>query len=145
MSKSNLQEVKKKNKNKTIKSTRIVHVSKQLLSIVKWHIDKFNIKEGLLFKDTTGRKPVSAKWISRKFRKLLTLNGYDENFCRVHDLRGQFVDIMHYLGVTTEYIAREVGHSNVTTTSKIYTQILNEVHTEANNKMDNILFNNQEK
>jgi len=49
---------------------------------------------------------------------------------------------MHYCGIFTEYIAREVGHSNTATTSKIYTEILDEVHIEANKKMDEKLFNN---
>ena len=35
-----------------------------------------------------------AKWIERRFTKLLTLCGYEENFCRVQDLRGQYVDIL---------------------------------------------------
>jgi len=47
-----------------------------------------------------------AKWIERRFAKLLTLCGYDENSYRVHDLRGQYVDIMHLCNVPTEYISR---------------------------------------
>lgn len=129
-----------KNRNKTLESTRIVHISEKMLEILEWHMKYFNIAEGLLFQDSKGR-PVSAKWVSRKFRKLLKLNGYEENFCRVHDLRGQYVDIMHYCGIPTEYIAKEVGHSNTSTTSNIYTQILQEVPIEANKRMDNELFN----
>lgn len=121
------------------KSTRIVHVSDKMLEILKWHINEFNIKEDFLFEDMTG-KPVSAKWISRKFKKLLKLNNFEEDFCRVHDLRGQYVDIIHYCGIPTEYIAKEVGHSNTSTTSNIYTQILQEVPLEANERMDNKIF-----
>ena len=47
---------------------------------------------------------------------------------------------MHLLGVSTEYISRAVGHSNVLTTSRAYTQILNELPVEANIKMDEKLF-----
>lgn len=128
-----------KNRNKTPGSTRIVHLSKVMSAILKWHIQEFHISSGLLFKDINN-KPVSAKWVSRKFKKLLNQNGYDENYCRVHDLRGQYVDIMHSCGIPTEYISREVGHSNTATTSNIYTQILDEVPVEANRKMDEKLF-----
>lgn len=128
-----------KNRNKTAESTRIVHVSEKMLEILKWHIKEFNVKEGFLFVDMNGM-PVSAKWVSRKFKKLLKLNGFEEDYCRVHDLRGQYVDIMHYCGISTEYIAKEVGHSNTATTSNIYTQILQEVPIEANKRMDNELF-----
>lgn len=128
-----------KNRNKTPGSTRIVHLSKVMSTILKWHIQEFHISSGLLFKDINN-KPVSAKWVSRKFKKLLNQNGYDENYCRVHDLRGQYVDIMHSCGIPTEYISREVGHSNTATTSNIYTQILDEVPVEANRKMDEKLF-----
>lgn len=128
-----------KHRNKTKESTRIVHTSDKMLEILKWHMEKFSISQGLLFQDLKGR-PVSAKWVSRKFKKLLKLNGFEEDFCRVHDLRGQYVDIMHYCGISTEYIAKEVGHSNTATTSNIYTQILQEVPIEANKRMDNELF-----
>ena len=126
-------------RNKTRESTRIVHMSEKMIEIVKWHLETFNIKQGFLFEDMTG-KPVSAKWVSRKLKKLLKLNGFPDDYCRVHDLRGQYVDIMHYCGIPTEYISKEVGHSNTATTSNIYTQILNEVPIEANQRMDKKLF-----
>lgn len=116
-----------------------IHLSASMSAILRWHIQEYNIQAGLLFKDSND-KPVSAKWVSRKFKKLLNLNGYSEDYCRVHDLRGQYVDIMHSCGVPTEYISREVGHSNTATTSNIYTQILKEVPIEASRRMDEKLF-----
>lgn len=130
-----------KDRTKTIGSTRLVHPSTKTLEIIKWHLDTFNIQSGFLFPDTNGNKPVSAKWVSRKFRQLLKLNDYPENYCRVHDLRGQYVDIQHAVGTPTELIAKEVGHSRTSTTSDIYTQILAEVPKEMNNRMDARLFN----
>lgn len=128
---------------KTIDSTRIVHPSNMTLKIIKWHLEYFNIEDGLLFKDSNGN-PVSAKWVSRRFRKLLSTNNYPENYIRVHDLRGQYVDIQHLIGAPTEHIAKEVGHSRTSTTSDIYTQILSEVPKEMNNRMDNIIFRKEE-
>ena len=129
-----------KDRNKTKESTRIVQISDMTIDIIKWHVQTYNIKQGFLFKDTKGN-PVSATWVRRKFIKLLELNGYAKDYCRVHDLRGQYVDLMHSCGIPTEYISRQVGHSNTSTTSNIYTQILKEVPLEANKRMDEKIFN----
>lgn len=129
-----------KDRNKTRESTRVIHPSKATLEIIKWHIQSFNIKMGFLFLDSTGKKPVSAKWVSRKLKKLLIICGYEEDYCRVHDLRGQYVDIQHAVGTPTEQISREVGHKRTSTTSDIYTQILAEVPVEMNKRMDERIF-----
>lgn len=130
---------KLKNRTKTIGSTRIVHISLKVRGIIKWHIRKYEIFTGFLFKDSIGQ-PVSAKWVSRKFKNLLKLNGYPEDFCRVHDLRGQYVDIMKAIGISTSYISREVGHSRTSTTDMYYTQILEEVYEMATTKLDEKIF-----
>ena len=128
-----------KDRNKTVDSTRMVHPSIKTLEAIKWHMETYNIKAGLLFPDSNGN-PVSAKWVTRRFRRLLLLNDYPEDFCRVHDLRGQYVDIQHSVGTPTEQISKEVGHSRTATTSDIYTQILDEVPKEMNNRADNVVF-----
>jgi len=129
-----------KNRNKTIESTRIVHPSEKVLEIIRWHLNQYNIKEGFLFLDKTKQKPVSAKWLSRRFQKLLELNGYPKDYCRVYDLRGEFVDLMHANKVPLAYISKEIGHSNINTTIKHYTQLLDEVSIDANRRMDEALF-----
>lgn len=129
-----------KNRTKTKTSTRTIQVSTKVLDVLKWHIKYFGIEDASHLFITTKNNIVNAKWVERRFKTLLKANGFDTKYCRVHDLRGQYVDIMHLLGVSTEYIARAVGHSNVSTTSRVYTQILNELPIEANTKMDNILF-----
>lgn len=129
-----------KNRTKKEASTRIVDISEQVLNIIQWHINEFEISnDDFLFKNSKG-DIVGAKWIERKFRALLIECGYDENYCRVHDLRGQYVDIMHLCGVPLEYISRQVGHSNTIVTSKIYTQILHELPVQANALLDDKIF-----
>ncbi len=126
-----------KNRLKTSSSTRVVHPSNMVLEAIQWHMDTYNIRSGLLFKNSKGN-PVSAKWVWRRFNTLLEINGYPEKYCRVHDLRGQYVDLQHLVGTPTEQIAREVGHSRTSTTSDIYTQILDEVPVTMNRKMDSL-------
>lgn len=130
-----------KQRNKTVGSTRISHLSENTLNIIKWHILKYEIFSGLLFKGKYD-KPVSPNWVNKMFKNLLELNGYPRDFCRVHDLRGQYVDVMKALGAPTSHISREIGHSRTSTTDDIYTQILNEIPKDYNKKMDEKLFGN---
>ena len=46
---------------------------------------------------------------------------------RVHDLRGQYIDLGHKLGLPTVYLSRQVGHARTSTTTDIYSQILEDV------------------
>ena len=131
-----------KDRTKTEGSTREVTISPMVYSIIQWHINEFNIKpEDFLYKAEKGGM-IYAKWVERKFQKLLKLCGYPEDYCRVHDLRGQYVDIMHLCGTPIEYISRQVGHSSSTVTSKVYTEILNELPVEATKRMDSLVFGN---
>lgn len=78
----------------------------------------------------------ASSMLARCWESALLVNVDNDTYCRGHDIRGQYVDIMHYCGIPTEYISKEVGHSNTATTSNIYTQFLNEVPIEANQRMD---------
>lgn len=131
-----------KDRTKTRASTRLVNFSDTIGEIIKWHIKKQAICQGLLFRSSKENKPVSPKWIKRKFNLLLLLSGYPENYMRVHDLRGQFVDLLHTLGLPIVYISREVGHSRTATTNDIYSEIMSEVYTSANKKIEEKIFVN---
>ena len=101
------------------------------------HINTYGIIAGFLFKGK-GNNPISPTWVRKQFRKLLIKCGYSEDFCRVHDLRGQYVDIMKAVGTPTSQIAKEVGHTRTSTTDDIYTEILAEVPKESIRKINAI-------
>ena len=129
-----------RHKPKTLSSTRDVDISDELANIIKWHIDTFDIKDGdFLFRADEGGL-LYQKWVERKFKRLLILAGYDENYCRVHDLRGQYVDLMHYLNVDIEYISKQVGHSDSKITSKTYSEILKCMPVKVNQALDSLIF-----
>ena len=131
---------KEKDRTKENASTRIIDISAKVLDVINWHIKKYNIKPNEhMFRAPKGGL-MYAKWIERKFEQLLELAGYDKKYCRVHDLRGHYVDILHLCRVPTSYISRQVGHSNSYITEKVYTQILKELPTEANELMDEKIF-----
>lgn len=128
-----------KDRNKTRKSTRKVHFSPKVAEIIKWHIRTYKVFGGFLFKGKNDL-PVSENWVNDNFDELLKMNGYNKKFCRVHDLRGQYVDTMHSLGVPTVYISREVGHARTSTTTDVYSEILGEVNISATTLMDEKIF-----
>lgn len=129
-----------KDRNKTIGSTRIVDASDKVYSVIQWHIKRYNIlQDDFLFKAEEGGN-IYPKWVERRFHKLLKLCGYPEDFCRVQDLRGQFVDIMHLTGAPIAHTSRQVGHSDTKITNNIYTQILNELPAIYNKKLDELIF-----
>ena len=129
-----------KNRTKKESSTRVIDISDKVLEAIQWHIETYKIGENdLMFRADNGGL-MYAKWVERKLEKLLEACGYDKKFCRVHDLRGQYVDILHLCNVPTSYISRQVGHSNSYITETVYTQILKELSTEANELMDRKIF-----
>lgn len=129
-----------KSRTKTESSRRVVDFAPTVGKIVKWHIRKYGIFSGFLFKGKDRTRPVSANWINDRFDKLLLLCGYPKDFMRVHDLRGQYVDIMHTLDIPTVYTSRQVGHARTSTTNDIYSQILNEVGCSATSKLEEKIF-----
>lgn len=130
---------KVKQRTKTKGSKRIVDISNSVKNVVKWHIRQNQIFSGYLFKGKNN-KPISPNWINKQFDELLILCGYPENYMRLHDLRGQFVDILHTLGLPDVYISRQVGHARTSTTNDIYTAIMQDVNINAKEKIDESIF-----
>ena len=129
-----------KKRTKTIGSTRIVNYPEELNPILQWHIRKYQIFSGFLFKGKDKTRPISPNWINDRFDNLLTLCGYNKNYMRIHDLRGEYVDIMNKAGVPIPFISRQLGHARTSTTNDIYTSILNEVKNDAMEKLGNMIF-----
>ena len=57
---------------------------------------------------------------------------------RVHDLRGQYIDLGHKLELPTVYLSRQVGHARTSTTTDIYSQILEDVGEDAKKKITSL-------
>jgi len=129
-----------KARTKTDDSTRIAKYPNQLNEIIKWHRKKFGVFSGFLFKGKDENKPISQKTISRRFAELLKLCGLSENYMRVHDLRGQYVDLMHTADIPISFISKNIGHSGINITNNTYTSILNELKDSAMEKLGNMVF-----
>ena len=131
---------KLKDRTKTKKSKRIIDFSYTMGKILKWHIRRKHIFSGFLFVGKDGSRPVSANWVNDRFDDLLQLCGYPKDYMRLHDLRGQYVDLMHSMGLPDVYISRSVGHARTSTTNDIYTEILSDVNFKASNKIEENIF-----
>ena len=122
---------------KTIGSTREVYFGNVVLDAINFHCKKFSIFKGYLFPSKVKEGfPISYRAVDRRFKKLLRVAGYTENYMRVHDLRGQFVDIQHSQHIPTVEISRQVGHSSTRITNDIYSQILQDTKTESQFAVD---------
>ena len=128
-----------KSRTKTYESTRVAKYPDELNDIIKWHRKKYNIFSGFLFRGKDN-KPISQKTINRRFKELLKLCGFPENYMRMHDLRGEYVDLMNSAGVPVPFISRNIGHARTATTNDIYTSILNSVKDDAMERLSEKIF-----
>ena len=129
-----------KDRTKKKKKKRVIDFSYTMGKILKWHIRRNKIFSGFLFKGKDKNRPVSANWVNDRFDDLLVLCGYPKNYMRLHDLRGQYVDLMHSMGMPDVYISRKVGHARTSTTNDIYSEILADVNINATNKIEENIF-----
>ena len=113
-----------KEKTKTNESTRQKDVPAFILDALKKHIEINNIEKGLIFKAirpnaktlklNNGKElPISDNWIRDKFKHLLEICGYDRKYMRLHDLRGEYVDIARISGMTISYISKQMSHTSL--------------------------------
>lgn len=128
-----------KERTKTKKSKRVIDISSSMIKILKWHIRRKQVFSGFLFKGKYD-KPVSPNWVNSQFDKLLRKVGLPKDYMRLHDLRGQYVDLLHTLGLPDVYISRQVGHARISTTNDIYSEIMQDVNINARDKIEEKIF-----
>jgi integrase len=58
---------------------------------------------------------------------------------RLHDLRHSFVSIANELGINLFDISKALGHSQVGTTSQIYTHMFDATHKKAISKITDVM------
>ena len=71
-------------------------------------------------------RPVSTSYMWRKVRGVLQRAGIHGPHAHPHTFRHSFVHMMTTLGVSSEVIAKFVGHRNVTTTTGTYGRLSTE-------------------
>jgi len=78
-------------------------------------------------------KPYRPNYLSDLFKKIIDDNKLPA--IRLHDLRHSFASVANELGISLYDISKALGHSQVGTTSEIYTHLFDKSHKKAINKI----------
>lgn len=122
---------------KTESSTRIIRVNSKLLDIIAQL--KFNHSE-MVFCNASGTIPTSAG-CNKTLRKSLQQLGINKPSYHFHALRHSHVALLLYKGVDIYAISKRLGHSDLTTTTRRYAYLIDELRQKADDDIENILNN----
>jgi integrase len=78
-------------------------------------------------------KPYRPNYLSDLFKKIIDDNKLP--YLKLHDLRHTFASVANDLGVSLFDISKALGHSQVGTTSGIYTHTFDKTHKKAISKI----------
>jgi len=78
-------------------------------------------------------EPYRPNYLSDLFKKTITDNNLPP--IRLHDLRHTFASLANDMNVNLYDISKALGHSQVGTTSEIYTHLFDKTHKKAINKV----------
>ena len=131
---------------KTQKSRRTLRLPQAAVEALREHLERQSQDKlragplwrgnGLVFTTSLGG-PMDAGNIRRSFRAICKAAGIGEKWTP-RELRTSFVSLMSHQGISTEEIARLVGHSSTRTTEVIYRKELRPVITTGAEAMDEL-------
>lgn len=85
-------------------------------------------------------EPYRPNYLSDLFKAIIDNNKLPS--LRLHDLRHSFASIANDLGINMYDISKALGHSQVGTTSEIYTHMFDKSHKKAISKIADVMANN---
>lgn len=145
-------------KPKTKGSIRTLYIPDDLYTLLKAHKAKQEQLKKDMGKDYQGGDYVCTKEngvvfrpekISMAFKKFLEENNNPEKndlpHIRLHDLRHSFATLLYQNGVPIKNISDALGHSDITTTLKVYAHIMDDSRKETIDKMNDMLKQKPEK
>jgi integrase len=120
---------------KTDKSKRTLFITDDLLEVLLKHKQRQEEfkrllgseyeNSGYVYAHDNGR-PYRVNSVTEQFKSFLEKNGLSQ--IRLHDLRHTFASILSHEGVDIKAISEALGHSDIGTTSKIYTHLFDKTH-----------------
>ncbi len=90
----------------------------------------------LVFTTPTGT-PLDGPGVTRRLHRILDSN--ELRRVRFHDLRHTSASLLFFKGVDRRTIMENLGHSQISLTSNVYTHVVPELQREAAKKMDDLL------
>ena len=110
------------------------HRSRQLEELL--HADGSWQDSDLVFTTLTGA-PLDGPGVTRRLHRILQSNGLPR--VRFHDLRHTNASLQLFKEVDLPTIMKNMGHSQISLTSEVYTHVVPELQREAARKMDDLL------
>jgi len=92
---------------------------------------------GFLYKDPNG-KIVKPSYISQNFARIIKNNPKFRKI-RFHDLRHSCATLLRREGVPMEDIQKWLGHSDITTTERLYAHFEDLIHLKTAQRIENAL------
>lgn len=126
---------------KTESSDRMIPISDSLIQkFIEHKQHSKNTSSDLVFKTKKGKLviPYTLRYIMKKICEDLELP-----LIRFHDIRRTHTSILIDEGVSPKVVSQRLGHSDVSITLNIYTDVFDERQVEASDKMDEILSRGQ--
>lgn len=120
---------------KTESSNRTIRVSDSLLKCLK---DLKVNKSDMVFTNYVGTIPTS-NGVNKQLRHAMKKCDIEKNNFHFHSLRHSHVALLLYFGVDLYSISRRLGHSDLTTTSKKYAYLIDELKAKSDDHIENIL------
>lgn len=120
---------------KTESSNRIIRVNSKLLNALK-ELKSDNYE--LVFENSNHHIPESAA-CNRTLRKALVNLNIDKPSYHFHSLRHSHVALLLYKGVDIYAISKRLGHSDLTTTTKKYAYLIDELKQKTDDNIESIL------
>jgi len=130
---------------KTKKSCRTVHLTPELLQLLRQHQAdqqharqvlgaQWKVQENFIFTNERGG-PIDQKHLQkRSFRRVLAAAGLPLDF-RVYDLRHTCATLLLLAGEPAKVVAERLGHASVTTTLDVYSHVLPHLQQRATEKL----------
>lgn len=120
----------KETKNKS--SNRVIRVNQQLLDWIE--LLKQNHAE-MVFQRPGSSVPTSNA-VNKTLRSLMSKAGISKTGFHFHSLRHSQVALLLYNGIDIYAISKRLGHSDTTTTSRVYAYLIDEYREQSNNRIE---------
>ncbi|WP_268914187.1 site-specific integrase [Lentilactobacillus sp. SPB1-3] len=122
-------------------SVRVIRVNNTLLNELKQLKEAHNPSDNQqVFANNTGNIPSSGA-VNKALRNLMKKNDIQRTGFHFHSLRHTHVAYLLANHVDLYVIAKRLGHADVSTTSRIYSYLIDEYKTQADNQIESILDN----
>lgn len=118
-------------------SVRIIRVNQGLLDILK-ELQPNGTK--LVFENCFGKVPYSNA-VNKTLRQIMKQAGVHKEGYHFHSIRHSHVAMLLYQGVPIYAISKRLGHSDITTTTRKYAYMLDELRSKADDNIEQILDN----